>query len=128
MKIVERCWSELEYLSFTATYWEAVIFIALVLLADNVKSFQVFHGVLSCPCSHSFSWLDRKLTGLHIFFFSDVFFMLDKVHYNVFKSSKCHICPLFWIFLPHWFTQYSSFIFRHVCKHFSCFVWEMSFL
>lgn len=37
MKIAERCWGELEYVNFTATCWEAVIFIALVLLTDNIK-------------------------------------------------------------------------------------------
>ena len=83
MKIAEGCRGGLEYVNFTATCWEAVI--CIVSSTGNIKQLQVFHAVLSCSCSDTVSRLDGKLTGLHIL--KDVFFMLDKTPYIVFRFN-----------------------------------------
>lgn len=66
MKIAERCWSELELISFSATCWEAVIFIALVLLIDNQIVISISLGPVLLV-SDNFSCLDRNVTNLNIF-------------------------------------------------------------
>lgn len=61
----KRCWVELELISFSATCWETVIFIALVLLTDN----QIVIIISLRPVlllSDNYYCLDRNLTNLPI--------------------------------------------------------------